>query len=98
MKEVLRQAPNTPSNFLEHAKQEETLDRLVTAFNNQTDRINPPSSASTNLTYQPMVPTELMHFENSSIAYPENYSYYTAHVSSPRPSYPPSHHQQPSRY
>ena len=98
MKEVPHPAPNTPSNFLEHAKQEETLDRLVTAFNNQTDRIHPPPSASTNLTYQPMVPTELMHFENSSIAYPENDSYYSAHVSSPRPSYSPSHHQQSPRY
>ena len=59
MREVLRQASNTPSNFLEHAKQEETLDRLETASINQNGRINPVPSAFTN---QPMVPSELMHF------------------------------------
>ena len=45
-----------------------------------------------------MVPDELMHFESSSTSYPENYNYYTAHVSSPRPSYSRTYHQQSSRY
>ena len=50
MKEVLRQAPNIPSNFLEHAKQE-TLDRLVTASINQNDKIASLPSTSINLNH-----------------------------------------------
>ncbi|CAF4623612.1 unnamed protein product, partial [Rotaria socialis] len=37
MKEVLRQTPRTPAEFLEYARKEETLDRLVTTSVNQTD-------------------------------------------------------------
>ncbi|CAF5124139.1 unnamed protein product, partial [Rotaria sp. Silwood1] len=39
MKEVLRQNPPTPSDFLEHARREETLDRLVTMSVHHTNDI-----------------------------------------------------------
>ncbi|CAF3050663.1 unnamed protein product [Rotaria sp. Silwood2] len=48
MKEVLRQNPQTPSDFLEHARREETLDRLVTTsvhHTNDTIDTNTPHTA-----------------------------------------------------
>ncbi|CAF4568869.1 unnamed protein product, partial [Rotaria magnacalcarata] len=37
MKDVLREAPSIPADFLEQARREENLDRLVTTSNHQTN-------------------------------------------------------------
>ncbi|CAF4355389.1 unnamed protein product, partial [Rotaria sp. Silwood2] len=95
MKEVLRQAPRTPSDFLEHARQEETLDRLVTTSVNHTDHDNAGTYASHNTFYPHMVVDDTAHFNNPSNTYSKNHS---NNAYSPRSSYSKSYYQPSPHY
>ncbi|CAF5079092.1 unnamed protein product [Rotaria magnacalcarata] len=85
MKEVLREAPLTPSAFLEQARQEENLDCLVTTAAQQaTDNNTQATTYSNNSLYRSPQPAESMHYQNSPNRYSKGYS---ANVYSHRPTY-----------
>jgi len=96
IKEVLRQAPSTPSEFLEQARKEENLDRLVTTSIQQTnDNDTLAMNYSNTSLYRPTHSAESMHYQNSPNMYSGGYS---ANVYSTRPTYTRFHHQPSSRY
>ncbi|CAF4642281.1 unnamed protein product [Rotaria sp. Silwood2] len=85
MKEVLRRAPSTPAEFLENARQEENLDRLVnTSLQQTTDSVTQATNYSNNSLYRSPQNVETAHYQNSSRMYSKGYS---ANVSSPRTTY-----------
>lgn len=92
MKEVLRQNPQTPSDFLQHARQEETLERLVTT-----------SAQHTNDFIASNVPYNESPYSTSTTVYTSYPTSSTMHRDwhpPPTTQYPssPSHYQQsPSR-
>ncbi|CAF1070792.1 unnamed protein product [Rotaria sordida] len=84
MKEVFGRAPTTPSEFLEQARQEETLDRLVSTSIYQPVHNDISADNQTNNSYPSSTHlTESIHFQNSSNmfsspstnAYPPTQSY-----------------------
>ena len=96
MKDVLREAPSTPSDFLEQARREENLDRLVTTATQQTnDNDTQATNYSNNSLYRSPPSAESMHYQNSSNMYSTGYS---ANVYSPRPTYNRFHDPSSSRY
>ncbi|CAF3268936.1 unnamed protein product [Rotaria sp. Silwood2] len=96
LKEVLRRAPTTPSEFLAYAKQEETLDRLVT-----TSVLQPADGhisdlhLTNNSFHQSAQINEPPAFSNSSHMY---YNARSPNLFSPRPSYNRYHHQSSPVY
>ncbi|CAF2933630.1 unnamed protein product [Rotaria sp. Silwood2] len=85
MKDVLREAPSTPSGFLEQARREENLDRLVTTAARQTNNNDTQATTySNNSLYRSPQSAESMHYQNSSNMYSKGYS---ANVYSPQPAY-----------
>ena len=96
MKEVLRQAPSTPSTFLEQARREENLNRLVTASLPPTADNDPLAINYFNTSlYRPTQPAESMHYPKSPNPYFHRYS---ANVYPPLPSHIRFHYQPPSQY
>ncbi|CAF4927876.1 unnamed protein product [Rotaria sp. Silwood1] len=82
MKEVLRQAPSTPSEFFEQARCEENLERPVTTSVHQTnDNDTEAISYPKNSLYRPTQSAESMHYQNSPNIYSEDCS---INVYSPR--------------
>ncbi|CAF1539832.1 unnamed protein product, partial [Adineta steineri] len=83
MKDVLREAPATPAAFLDKARHEENLYRLVTTAalhtnNNDTQATN----YSNNSLYRSTQSAEAIRYPNSSNMYSGSYS---TNVYSPRP-------------
>ena len=96
MKEVLRQAPSTPAEFLEQARQEENLDRLVNTSLQQTNYSDTQTTNySNNSLYRSSQNVESAHYQNSSNMYSKGYS---ANVYSPRTTYNRFHDPSSSRY
>ncbi|CAF4880535.1 unnamed protein product [Rotaria sp. Silwood1] len=96
MKEVLRQAPSTPSEFFEQARCEENLERLVTTSVHQTnDNDTQAINYSNNSLYRPTQSTESMHYQNSPNIYSGGYS---TNVYSPRSPYNRFHHRSSPRH
>ncbi|CAF2100470.1 unnamed protein product [Rotaria magnacalcarata] len=96
MKDVLRGAPSTPADFLEQARREENLDRLVTTSiprtnDNDTQAINYSNNSWCRSTQS----AEPIRRPNSSNIYSGGYST-TGY--SPRPVYNRFHHQSSPRY
>ncbi|CAF3344336.1 unnamed protein product [Rotaria sp. Silwood2] len=70
MKDVLREAPSTPSGFLEQARREENLDRLVTTAAQQAnDDDTEATTYSNNSLYRSPQSAESMLYQNSSNMY-----------------------------
>ncbi|CAF2217766.1 unnamed protein product, partial [Rotaria magnacalcarata] len=96
MKDVLRGAPSTPADFLEQARREENLDRLVTISIPQTnDNDTQAINYSNNSWYRSTQSAEPIRHPNSSNIYSGGYST-TGY--SPRPVYNRFHHQSSPRY
>ncbi|CAF1663073.1 unnamed protein product [Rotaria magnacalcarata] len=96
MKDVLREAPSIPADFLEQARREENLDRLVTTSNHQTnDNDTQAINYSNNSLYRSTQSTEAIRHPNSSNMYSGGYP---ATGYSPRPVYNRFHHQSSPRY
>ena len=90
MKEVLRQAPSTLSAFLEHARREENLDRLVTAsFPPTTDNDLLPTNYSNNSLYRTTQPGDSMHFKKFPNPHTDRYC---TNAYSRQPAYTRFHH------
>ncbi|CAM4849639.1 unnamed protein product [Rotaria magnacalcarata] len=97
MKDVLREAPSTPAEFLEQARREENSDRLVTTSINQpndnnTQAIKKSSNSSSHRSTQS---AETIRHPNSSNMYSGGYSTIGY---SPRQVYNSFHHQSSPRY
>ena len=93
MKEVLRQAPSTPSAFLEHARRKENLDRLVTAsFPPTTDNDSLATNYSNNSLYRPTQAGDSMHFQKFPNPYTDRYC---TNAYSRQPAYTRFHHPTP---
>ncbi|CAF1502166.1 unnamed protein product, partial [Adineta steineri] len=85
MKDVLREAPATPAAFLDKARHEENLDRLVTtAAQHTNDNDTQATNYSNNSVYRSPQSAGAMHYQNSSNMYSKGYY---ANVYSPRPVY-----------
>ncbi|CAF5224331.1 unnamed protein product, partial [Rotaria magnacalcarata] len=83
MKDVLREAPATPAEFLDKARHEENLDRLVTtAALHTNDNDTQATNYSNNSAYRSPQSARAMHYQNSSNMYSKGYY---ANVYSPRP-------------
>ncbi|CAF1371549.1 unnamed protein product [Rotaria sordida] len=96
MKEVLRQAPRTPSEFFDHARREENLDRLVaTSVNPTPGNDNFGISLSSNSSHGSTKIDQPLRFQNSSNIYSSDYS---AHFYSPQTPYPRPYHPSMPRY
>ncbi|CAF1606546.1 unnamed protein product [Rotaria magnacalcarata] len=96
MKDVLRGAPSTPADFLEQARREENLDRLVTTSIPQTNENDTQAIYySNNSWYRSTQSTEPIRHPNSFNIYSRGYST-TGY--SPRPVYNRFHHQSSPRY
>ncbi|CAF3341881.1 unnamed protein product [Rotaria socialis] len=96
MKDVLREAPSTPADYLEQARCEENLDRLVSTSLNQphdndTQAINYSNSSS----YRSTQSAEAIRHPNSSNMYSGGYS---TNGYSPRPVYNRFPNQSSPRY
>lgn len=92
MKEVLRKNPKTPSEFLEHARQEETLERLVntaTQYNSHHNDINPICNTPIQ-SGQTNAPTR---YPNSASI---PYDWYTPQITPYSSSYPSNQQQSPT--
>ncbi|CAF2744025.1 unnamed protein product [Rotaria sp. Silwood2] len=96
MKEVLRRAPSTPAEFLEQARQEENLDRLVnTSIQETNDSDTQTTNYSNNSLYRFPQNVEPAHYQNSSHMHSKGYS---ANLYSPRTTYHRFHDPSSSRY
>ncbi|CAF1931013.1 unnamed protein product [Rotaria magnacalcarata] len=96
MKDVLRGAPSTPADFLEQARREENLDRLViTSIPQTNDNDTQAINYSNNSWYRSTQSAEPIRRPNSSNIYSGGYST-TGY--SPRPVYNRFHHQSSPRY
>ena len=96
MKEVLRQAPSNPSEFLEQARREENLDRQVTTSVQQTnDNVTLAMNSPNNSSHGPTQFAESMHYQNSPNMYFDGYS---TNGYSTRPPYPRFPHRSSPGY
>ena len=92
MKEVLRKDPKTPSEFLEHARQEENLERLVNTtaqYNNNHTDTNPFNNTQVQ-SMQTAAPT---HYQNSSNIH---YDWYTPQMTQYPSPYPANQQRSPT--
>ncbi|CAF4338301.1 unnamed protein product [Rotaria sp. Silwood2] len=96
MKEGFRRAPSTPAEFLEQARQEKNLDRLVnTSFQQINDSDTQATNYSNNSLYRSPQKFETVHYQNSSHMHSKGYS---ANVYSPRTTNNRFHDPSSSRY
>lgn len=96
MKEVLRQAPSTPAEFLERARQEENLDCLVnTSLQQPNDSDIQATNYFNNSFHRFSQDVQSPHYQNSSKVYSKDYS---ANAYSPRTTYNRFHNPSPSQY